>query len=106
MKSNFRSIRRGDEAKTSIADQFPTTPEPAARDDLQPLEPISDTSYVFLEVDSAENFTGILGIRQEFRVVKGQSSRSSRQGFRSKRVSLDTVFSSEMHPARLVRKHV
>ena len=74
MKSNFRSIRRGDEAKTSIADQFHVTSEPATRDviqPLQPLQPISDTSNINFDLDYAG-------------YVKGSSRipRPRRQGFR------------------------
>ena len=49
MKSNFRSIRRGDEAKTSIANQFPTTFDPATRDIIQPLESTSDVYNAYNE---------------------------------------------------------
>ena len=71
MKSNFPSIKPGDEAKTSIADQFPVTSEPATPVNFKPLEPIQDGSFVLLEVDHTEIVTEIVKIRQGFRVVKG-----------------------------------
>ena len=56
MKSNFRSIRRGDEAKTSIANQFPTTFDSAALNVLEPPEAIPVTSYVPSDLNYAEEF--------------------------------------------------
>ena len=78
MKSKFLSIRRGDEAKTSIANQFRKPSEPAARDELQPLQPfqpISDVSNIdsdLVYADCVQDSSRIprLRVRQGF----GQAS--------------------------------